>query len=322
MTTPPTDGFAKVHAGATRVLASLERVILGKREALERAVVALLAGGHLLVEDAPGTGKTVLARALAKAIGGRATRIQFTPDLLPADITGTTIYHEGRFDFRPGPLFAHVVLADEINRATPRTQAALLEAMQEGQVTCDGVSHALPRPFFVIATQNPIELAGTYPLPEAQLDRFALCMRIGYPAPADEARILADRQTGEPLDHVVPVLAEGELLAWQRTVRDVPVAPAVRDYVVKLVGATRDHADLDLGASPRASLSLLRSAQALALVRGADPVVLPDHVKELAVPALAHRLVLSARSQLAATRPERVIETLLRQVAVPIEPDR
>jgi MoxR-like ATPase len=293
--------------------------LLGKREALERTVTTLLSGGHLLIEDAPGVGKTVLARALAASLGVTFGRIQFTPDLLPADITGTSIYRDGNFDFRPGPIFANVVLADEINRATPRTQAALLEAMQEGQVTVDGVTHVLPRPFFVIATQNPIELAGTYPLPEAQLDRFTQCISIGYPDAKIEAEILASRRVADPLAEIEVVVSADELLDWQALVRAIPVHPAIRDYIVALVGATRQHPELELGASPRASLALMRCAQARALLRSATPLVEPDDVKTLAATVLSHRLVLSARSQLADARSDRIIAAILRQVAVPIE---
>ncbi len=300
---------------------SLGRVILGKPQVLELTVTALLAGGHLLVEDVPGVGKTVLARALAGSVGASFNRIQFTPDLLPADITGTSIYRDGQFTFNAGPVFANILLADEINRATPRTQASLLEAMEESQVTADGTTHALPAPFFVIATQNPIELAGTYPLPEAQLDRFLMRISIGYPSTEDEIRILSDRQEGDPLLKVREVIGPERILALREAARSIPVHHAVKDYIVRIVSQTRECQELEVGASPRSALALMRASQSLVLVRGVDTFVTPDVVKQLAPQVLAHRLVLSAKAQLAQTCPETIVSRILREVTVPVELD-
>ncbi len=321
MSTQMSAQLAEQTQSIQALLDSLGRVILGKPQVIERTVVALVAGGHLLIEDVPGVGKTVLARALAASVGARYSRIQFTPDLLPADITGTSIYREGEFNFHQGPVFANILLADEINRATPRTQASLLEAMEEAQVTADGISHALPSPFFVIATQNPIELAGTYPLPEAQLDRFLMRISIGYPASEDEIQILTDRQQGDPMSEVSEVLTLDGILALQQAARAVSVDQSIKDFIVRIVSKTRERPELDVGASPRAALALMRAAQSLALVRGGESFITPDHVKQLAPAVLAHRLVLSAKAQLGQTKPETIVSEILREVTVPVELD-
>jgi MoxR-like ATPase len=265
---------------------------VGKHREVRIALVALLCRGHLLIEDVPGTGKTVLAKAIARSIGCTFRRIQFTPDLLPSDVTGLSIYNQKtqEFEFRPGPIMAQVVLADEINRATPKTQSALLECMEERQATIDGITHMMPEPFLVIATQNPIEYEGTFALPEAQLDRFMLKLRMGYPEPAEEIVILDEQKRTHPLDALTDVISAAELYALQTATREVYVDPAVSEYIVRLVGATRVHPDVYLGASPRGSIALYRASQALAALLGRDYVI-PDDVKALVVPVLAHRVV-------------------------------
>ncbi|MBI2942367.1 MAG: MoxR family ATPase [Chloroflexi bacterium] len=308
-----------VRAVAERIIANVERAIVGKRGEIELALVAMLCQGHVLIEDVPGVGKTVLAKALARSVGCTFKRIQFTPDLLPSDVTGISIYNQktGDFEFRPGPIVAQVVLADEINRATPKTQSALLECMEERQITVDGVTRAMPRPFIVLATQNPIEYEGTFPLPEAQLDRFLLRVRLGYPGIADELAILDRQQIVHPLDTLEPVVDVAELIALQDSVRRVVrVDPLVRDYIVALVTASRRHPDVHLGASPRGSLALFRTAQARATLYGRD-YVLPDDVKALAVPALGHRLIVAPGARIRNVSPDTLIEELLRSVPVP-----
>jgi len=284
---------------AARVGNNVERVIVGKRETIELALVALLCEGHILIEDVPGVGKTMLARALAVSLGGTFRRLQFTPDLLPNDITGVSVYNQktGDFEFRPGPAFSHILLADEINRATPRTQSALLECMGERQISVDGVSRPLARPFLVLATQNPIEYEGTFPLPEAQLDRFLIRLTVGYPAFADERQITINLQRVHPIESLTQVAELAELLALAGQVWEVHVDDSLRDYVVRLVQATRSHPDVALGASPRGTLALFKTAQALAAIRGRD-YVLPDDVKKLAPLTLEHRLIIRPESAL------------------------
>jgi MoxR-like ATPase len=274
--------------------------------------------GHVLIEDVPGVGKTILARSLARSTGCSFRRIQFTPDLLPTDVTGVSIYNQkqGDFEFRPGPIMAEVVLADEINRATPKTQSALLEAMEEHQVTVDGVTHSLPQPFIVLATQNPIEYEGTFPLPEAELDRFFLRVHLGYPSQQDEVQILAAQQFAHPIESLEQVTRPGEILAMQRAVREVYVDQLIQQYIAAAVDATRHHESVYLGASPRGSLALQRASQARALLEGRD-FVTPDDVKALAYPTLGHRLIISPSARVKDVSPERIIDGCLQRVQVP-----
>ena len=282
-----------------KIVGNVEQVIVGKREAIELLMVALLCEGHVLIEDVPGVGKTMLARSIATSLGGAFKRLQCTPDLLPNDVTGVSIFNQqaGQFEFRPGPIFVNVLLADEINRATPRTQSALLEAMQEQQVTVDGVTRPLPRPFLVLATQNPIEYEGTFPLPEAQLDRFLMRLAVGYPSGVDEKTILVNLQHEHPITRLQPVVDGQALLAFQQQVWDVHVDDTLQEYIVRLVTATRQHPDLTLGGSPRASLALFKTAQALAALRGRDHVI-PDDIKYLVSVTLAHRLIVRPEAEL------------------------
>ncbi|GAB4483685.1 MAG: MoxR family ATPase [Anaerolineales bacterium] len=297
---------------------SLEKVIIGKRGALELITIGLLCQGHVLIEDVPGVGKTVLARALAKSLGCAFNRLQFTPDMLPSDVTGTSIFNQEtrKFEFRPGPLFGQVILTDEINRATPKTQAALLEAMEERQVTVDGVTYPLPRPFMVLATQNPIEYEGTFPLPEAQLDRFLLRLRMGYPSATDEARILSNQQLQHPIETVEPIFGAEEVLSAAAAVREQYISPALERYIVEIVQRTRQNPDIYLGASPRGSLALYRAAQARAALQGRQHA-LPDDVKALAAPVLAHRIIVSPAARLRDVSPEKLIQEVLLSVPVP-----
>ena len=301
---------------------AIERVIRGKPEAVRLAIVTLLAGGHLLVEDVPGVGKTTLAHALARALDCSFQRVQFTSDLLPSDVIGLSVYnqHDGMFEWKPGPIFASVVLADEINRTTPKTQSALLEAMAERQVTVEGVTHPLPQPFIVIATQNPIEHHGTYPLPESQLDRFMLRLRVGYPSTDDEKQILRDREHAEPLDDVQAVMRGQDVLELQAAVSEVSVDDAIVDYLMRIVTATRSSEMLDLGVSPRGTLALFRAAQALALTE--DRIYcIPDDIKRLVIPVFAHRLTVSSRYSSAMRRSEEaeaVLREIMKTVSVPL----
>lgn len=303
----------------SRLLEQIETVIVGKRPVVEMTAIGFLCGGHLLIEDIPGVGKTMLARSLAKSVDLDFKRIQFTPDLLPSDITGVSVFNQAAcaFEFRPGPIFANVVLADEINRATPKSQAALLEAMEEFTVTADGVPHALPRPFFVIATENPIEYEGTYSLPEAQLDRFMMRLSIGYPAPADEVMILERQMLQHPIETLTPVVTAAEIIELQSVVRRVHLDASLKTYLVDLTNASRVHEAVSLGASPRGSIALMRCSQGLAAVRGRNYVV-PDDVKHVAEPVLGHRLILKPQRRLQGVTPAQVVTELLQSVPVPV----
>lgn len=307
-----------IQAFGERVIGNLESVIVGKRQALELIVVGLLCQGHVLIEDVPGVGKTMMARSLARSLDCTFNRLQFTPDMLPSDVTGVSIYNQqkGVFEFRPGPIIGQVILADEINRATPKTQAALLEAMEEHQVTVDGVTHSLPRPFIVLATQNPIEYEGTFPLPEAQLDRFLLRLRLGYPSVSDEIRVLDDQQLRHPIEALTSVVKTDEVLEAAEAIKKVYVSPSIKMYIVELTSRTRQSGDVYLGASPRGSLALYRTAQAHAALRGRDHV-LPDDVKELAVSVLAHRIIVSPAARLRDLGSDRIVQEIVYNTPVP-----
>ena len=308
----------EVRVVATRFIENVEGVIVGKRRVIEQVVVGLLAQGHILIEDVPGVGKTMMARALAKSLGCSFRRIQFTPDMLPSDVTGVSIYNQKtlEFEFRPGPIMAQIVLTDEINRATPKTQAALLEAMQELQVTVDGVTYKLPQPFMVMATQNPIEYEGTFPLPEAQLDRFLMRIRLGYPDPQDEIAILDSQQFAHPLESLAQVVSVEDLIKVQERLRHVYVDPLVKRYIVDIVTQTRRHPDIYLGASPRGALALFRVGQAWSAMEGRDYVI-PDDIKALAAPTLAHRLIISPSARLKDVTGEAVMGEILATLPVP-----
>jgi MoxR-like ATPase len=309
-----------IQESARKITENVARVIVGKEEAIELCLVALLSEGHVLLEDVPGIGKTTLAKAIARSLGCSFKRIQFTPDLLPGDVTGILYFNQKihEFEFRPGPIMAQVVLADEINRATPRTQSALLEAMQERQVTVDVETMPLPRPFLVLATQNPIELEGTFPLPEAQVDRFLMRVALGYPSEEDENTILVRYEREDPLETLEPVLQVDTLLAIQEGVRQVMVEESVRAYMVKVVRATREHEGVELGVSPRGALALYKTCQALAAIRG-RAFVIPDDVKYLAPPVLTHRIIISPQTRLRGRRPEEVMIEIVNTVPVPVE---
>ncbi len=300
------------------IVNNLEKVIVGKYQSVELVVIGLLCQGHVLIEDVPGVGKTMLARSLARSLDCTFNRIQFTPDMLPSDVTGVSIYNQEKrtFEFRPGPIMGQIVLADEVNRATPKTQASLLEAMEERQVTVDGVTHPLPRPFMVLATQNPIEYEGTFPLPEAQLDRFLLRVRLGYPNASEEMRVLNQQQLRHPIETLEPVVKVDELLEAVDEIRHVYVAPTIQRYIIDLVGRTRQSGDVYLGASPRGSLALFRSGQARAALQGRDHV-LPDDIKALAVPVLGHRIIVSPAARLRELSADRIVQEIVYSAPVP-----
>lgn len=307
-----------VQTFSRRLVTNIEKVIVGKKSTLELSIVSLLCQGHLLIEDVPGVGKTMLARSLSKSLGCVFSRIQFTPDMLPSDVTGVSIFNQvsREFEFRAGPVMAQIVLADEINRATPKTQAALLEAMEEAQITVDGITHSLPRPFMVLATQNPIEYEGTFPLPEAQLDRFLMRVRLGYPQTDDEVKILEQQQYRHPLIDLEQVVSVEELNQMQEAVKSVYMAPSVKRYIITLARHTREHPEVYLGASPRGSLALYRTSQARAAMNGRD-YVLPDDIKALAIPTFAHRIILGPAARLRDVDAEQVVQEILNNVPVP-----
>ena len=303
---------------ADRLIANIEKVILGKTDAVRLTVVGLLCQGHILIEDVPGTGKTMLAKSMARSIGCSFSRIQFTPDMLPSDVTGVSVFNQKtlEFEFRPGPILAQIILTDEINRATPKTQAALLEAMEERQVTVDGTTYPTPQPFLVLATQNPIEYEGTFPLPEAQMDRFMLRISLGYPRKSEEIHMMEEQQIIHPIENLQSVVSVEELLQAQRAVREVVVSDEVKRYIVEVVEATRDHSELYLGSSPRGSLALFRTSQVLAAISGRD-YVLPDDVKNMVVPALAHRLIVGSAARIREVDAREITKEIVTRVPVP-----
>ena len=308
----------EIQVFADRVITNVEKVILGQREAIEMILAALLCEGHVLIEDVPGVGKTVLAKSFARSIGSTFSRIQFTPDLLPSDITGVSVYSPKtrEFEFRTGPIMAQIVLTDEINRATPKTQSALLEAMEERQITVDETTYPMPDPFLVLATQNPIEYEGTFPLPEAQLDRFLMRISLGHPSPEEEIAIMDAQQHRHPIETLEQVVTMAELQEAQQAVREVYVDPVIKQYIVSIVSATRHHPDIYLGASPRGSLGLVNTARALSALEGRD-YVLPDDIKRLAVPVLAHRVIVSPAARIRDVDTRDVVQEVLSQTLVP-----
>ena len=308
----------EVQEFSEKIVNNLEKVIVGKSQTIHQVLIGLLCQGHLLIEDVPGVGKTMLARSLAKSLDCSFNRLQFTPDMLPSDVTGVSIFNQATrsFEFRPGPIMSQIVLADEINRATPKTQSALLEAMEERQITVDGTTHPLPEPFLVLATENPIEYEGTFPLPEAQLDRFLLRIHLGYPSYADEIHILELQQLRHPIETLESVTSENELRKNQEAIKKIFVAPAVKRYIVELTRSTRMHNDVYLGASPRGSLGLFRAGQAIAAIAGRD-FVLPDDIKMIAEPVLAHRVVVNPATRLKDISSGMIIEELLSNTPIP-----
>jgi len=302
-----------------KIIENISRVVIGKTDSLELLMVALLADGHVLLEDVPGVGKTLVTKCLAKSIKGSFKRIQFTPDLLPADVTGFNVYDQksGQFKFQSGPVLTNILLADEINRAIPRTQSSLLESMEERQVSIDGQTIPLPKPFLVLATQNPIELEGTFPLPEAQLDRFLFKIRLGYPNKTEEIAILERFQKDDPLMTLESVAGPEQLSQMQQQRKEIKISAAVREYITNIVAATRNHESLRFGSSPRGSLGLMRAAQGLAALRGRN-YALPDDIKELLVPVLAHRIILSEEAKLTGGNPEHILEEIISRISVPI----
>ncbi len=310
--------IALVHSFIQRVTTNVSQVILGKEQAIQHTLLALLCEGHLLIEDVPGLGKTMLARSIARSIGCSFNRIQFTPDMLPSDVTGVSVYNQKNqeFEFRAGPIFAQIVLADEINRATPKTQAALLEAMEERQVTIDGVTYTMQRPFLVLATQNPIEYEGTFPLPEAQVDRFIMRIHLGYPDRRHEIAILDSQQDHHPIQDLEQVISREELMRAQEAVKQVYVDDQIKDYIVSITQATREHPDVYLGASPRGSLALFKTARALAAAQNRE-YVLPDDIKTLAIPTLAHRIIVSPSARIKNISSQAILQEILKSTPVP-----
>lgn len=310
--------MADIKAFGERLVGNLEQVIVGKKQSLELIVIGLLCQGHILIEDVPGVGKTMLARSLAKSLDCSFSRIQFTPDMLPSDVTGVSIFNQQKrkFEFRAGPIMGQIVLADEVNRATPKTQAALLEAMEERQVTVDGETHLLDQPFMVLATQNPIEYEGTFPLPEAQLDRFLMRVRMGYPSSSEEVKIISGQQLQHPIEALKSVVKTKDLLKASDAVRKIHVSPVIQRYIVDLVSRTRQSSDVYLGASPRGSLALARASQAWAAMSGRDHV-LPDDVKYLAVPVLGHRVIVSPAARLRELSADRIVDEIVHSLSVP-----
>lgn len=319
MSKDPVQAAKDVRLAASKVITNLEKVILGKRSQLNLVLIAYLAEGHILLEDVPGVAKTMLARALARSISANFKRIQCTPDLLPGDITGVNVFNQktAEFEFRAGPIFCQTFLADEINRATPRAQAALLEAMAERKVSVDGQTYGLKAPFLVIATQNPIDQEGTFPLPEAQLDRFLIKLGLGYPSPEEEIKLLGRLQKLHPIDEIAPVLSAQEWISCQEAVKEIHVDPKIRKYIVDIVNGTREHEDVALGGSPRASLALMKTAQAVAAIEG-RPFVTPDDVKKMVLPVLGHRMILRPESRMRKVSVAALVRDVVADVKVPI----